>query len=85
MESLLFGGSIDKRLATCAAEASNPSKSLGASSEISPASNPCRHASIKLNCYWQLKTSWHYSPILNIQYVSKEHYIYHCSVAANFV
>jgi len=40
MENLLFGGSVDKRLATCAAEASKPSKSLGASSEISPTSNP---------------------------------------------
>ena len=67
MENLLFGGSVDKRLATCAAEASNPSKSIGASSEISPASNPGRDASIKLDCSWQLKTSWHYSPILNIQ------------------
>jgi len=38
--NLLFGGSVDKRLATCAAEASKPSKSQGASSEISPTSNP---------------------------------------------
>lgn len=40
MENLLFEGSVDKRLATCAAGASNPSKSPGASSEISPTSNP---------------------------------------------
>jgi len=35
-------------LATCAAEASKPSKSIGASSEISPSSNPGRDASNKL-------------------------------------
>lgn len=39
-ENLLFAGSVDNRLATCAAEASNPSKSSGASSEKSPTSNP---------------------------------------------
>ena len=67
MENLLFGGSVDKRLATCAAEASNPSKSLGASSEISPASNPGRDASIKLDYSWQLIKSWHFSSTLYIQ------------------
>lgn len=38
--NLLPAGSVDRRLATCAAEASNPCKSSGASSEISCASNP---------------------------------------------
>jgi hypothetical protein len=49
IENLLFGGSVDKRLATCAAEASKPSKSLEASSEISPTSDPSRDTSIKLD------------------------------------
>lgn len=39
-ENILSGGSADKRFATCAAEASNPSKSTGPSSEISLTSNP---------------------------------------------
>lgn len=39
-ENLPFGGSVDRRLATCAAEAFKPSTSSGASSEISPTSNP---------------------------------------------
>lgn len=38
--NLLSAGSVDNRLATCAAEASNPTKSSGASSEKSPTSNP---------------------------------------------
>lgn len=47
-ENLLFGGSVDKKLATCVAEASRPFKSLRASSEISTKSNPGRDRSIKL-------------------------------------
>lgn len=69
MENLLFGGSVDRRLATCAAEASKPSKSLRASCEISPTSNPGRDASIKLDYSWQLRWRWHYSSRLNIQQV----------------
>jgi hypothetical protein len=49
IENILFGGSVDRRLAICAAEASKPSTSLGASSEISPTSDPGRDMSIKLN------------------------------------
>lgn len=37
---ILSAGSVDRRLATCAADASNPCISSGASSEISCASNP---------------------------------------------
>lgn len=36
-------GSVDNKLATCAAEASKPSRSSGASSESSATSNPKRH------------------------------------------
>ena len=39
-ENLLSAGSVDNRFATCAAAASRPSKSSGASSERSPTSNP---------------------------------------------
>ncbi|RDX70447.1 hypothetical protein CR513_50306, partial [Mucuna pruriens] len=36
-------GSVDNKFATCAAEASKPSRSSGASSEMSPTSNPKGH------------------------------------------
>lgn len=38
--NLLSSGSVDSKFATCAAEASKPSISSGASSESSPTSNP---------------------------------------------
>lgn len=38
--TILSAGSVDNKFATCAAEASNPSTSSGASSERSATSNP---------------------------------------------
>ena len=43
--NILSAGSVDSKFATCAAEASKPSRSSGASSEISPTSNPKTHES----------------------------------------
>jgi hypothetical protein len=41
--NLLSVGSVDNKFATCAAAASKPSKSSGASSDRSPTSNPDLH------------------------------------------
>jgi len=54
---LLSAGSVDKRFATCAAEASSPSKSSGASSEISPTSDP----EMRYRSYSDHLLYWHYS------------------------
>jgi hypothetical protein len=45
--NILSAGSVDNKLATCAADVSNPSMSSGASSERSATSNPAHQENIK--------------------------------------